>query len=91
MLFQVWSLVVAYTLVVIFFWSPQSSPILKPLSIPVWLALVLHLVMITGPLRVPLLLLVITLIIVGFVSEVNEARRRQKHGSKLCCEHILLY
>ena len=78
--FQVWSIVIAYGLVVLFCWSPQSSAVLRSLSVPVWIAIVFHLVTIAGPFRVPLLLLVVVMVIAGFMSEVNEARRKANLG-----------
>lgn len=86
----VWSVVLAYGLIVLLFWSPQSSVILKPLSIPVWLAVIFHLATVAGPLRVPLLLLVIILIIVGFVSEVSEVQKKEVAGKDVSSPSALL-
>lgn len=43
---------------------------MRVLSIPVWTAFVIHVASIAGDFRVPLFLAVVTLSIVGFVTEV---------------------
>ena len=74
---QVWTLVVAYLLVVIFYWTPESSKILRPLSIPVWIALTFHLTTIVGVFRVPLLLVLGVMMTVGCVSTVTESAQAE--------------
>ena len=78
---QVWTLVLAYLLVVIFYWTPESSRILRPLSIPVWIALTFHLTTIVGVFRVPLLLILGVMMIVGWMSsEVTEPGQKEQSG-----------
>ena len=71
-IFQVWSLLIGYIVAVMFFWTEKSRPILKPLAVPVWGAVLLHLASIAGPLRVPIMLALIILMIIGFVTEVKK-------------------
>ncbi|CAH1775650.1 unnamed protein product, partial [Owenia fusiformis] len=71
----VWSLAVGYILLVIFYWTPQTSRFLRLLSIPVWLGIFLHIATVAGPLRVPIFVALVIMMVVGFVSEVLEARR----------------
>ena len=81
---QVWTLVVAYLLVVIFYWTPESSKILRPLSIPVWIALTFHLTTIVGVFRVPLLLVLGVMMAVGCVSTVTESTENPDEGRWGC-------
>ena len=113
-LLQVWTLVIAYVLVVIFYWTPDSSRVLRVLAIPVksrpalsvlklairnraheklrvnnnfvcfqvWVALLLHLASIAGPLRVPLVVIMVALMAVGFVTEIGKERRKES-GTKI--------
>ena len=78
-----WTLAVAYILVVIFLWTPERSQTLKLLSIPVWIALLFHGATVAGPLRVPLLILVVTMTIVGFITELKHANKSQTDSGKL--------
>ncbi|XP_062610140.1 transmembrane protein 245-like isoform X1 [Saccostrea cucullata] len=74
--FWVWTLVVAYLIVVIFLWNAESKKYLRLLSLPIWGVLILHIATVAGSLRVPLFLLIIGLIATGFASEVKEIKRR---------------
>ena len=73
-----WTLVVAYVLVVIFYWTPESSWVLRILSIPVWVAILLHLASVAGPLRVPLVVAILVLMAVGFITEISKERKAAK-------------
>ncbi|OWF48593.1 Transmembrane protein 245 [Mizuhopecten yessoensis] len=70
----IWTLLVGYLLAVIFLWSPDTRRYLRYLSIPVWIVLTLHVATAAGYLRVPLLLFLVVVIVIGFVAEINEAR-----------------
>ncbi|XP_077993974.1 transmembrane protein 245-like [Glandiceps talaboti] len=72
----VWTLVIAYLLTVIFWWNPASEPILRALSLPVWIALLFHLVTIAGDYRVFIFVLVVALLITGVVSDMKEANQQ---------------
>lgn len=72
----VWSLVIGFVLLVLFHWTPASSRFLRIFSMPVWIVMLLHLATVLGNYRVPVFLAVITLMIVGFVMEVNDVRLR---------------
>ncbi|XP_064643465.1 transmembrane protein 245-like isoform X3 [Lineus longissimus] len=68
------TLILGYILVVIFYWTPQSSPFLKHLAVPVWIALLLQIITLAGPLRVPLFIILVTMLIVGFLAEMKARR-----------------
>ena len=57
------------------------------LSIPVWIAILLHLASVAGPMRVPLVVAVLTLMAVGFVTEISKDRKAAKKQSG----NVLLY
>ncbi|XP_045207789.2 transmembrane protein 245-like isoform X2 [Mercenaria mercenaria] len=78
--FWVWTLFVAYFVAIIFLWTPESRGLLQKISIPVWLMFILHVAATAGILRVPLLLFMGAVMIVGFVAEHNEMRRQQEEG-----------
>ena len=66
---------IAYLLAVGFLWSPESKRALRYLSMPVWFVLILHTATVAGSLRVPLFILLLFVIAVGFVTEVKEVRK----------------
>ncbi|XP_048730882.1 transmembrane protein 245-like isoform X2 [Ostrea edulis] len=74
--FWVWSLVIAYVIMVIFLWNAESRSYLRLLSLPVWGVLILHIATVAGSLRVPLFMLIIGLIATGFAAEVKETKRK---------------
>eukprot|EP00105_Crassostrea_gigas_P045548 XP_019929696.1 PREDICTED: transmembrane protein 245 isoform X3 [Crassostrea gigas] len=74
--FWVWTLVVAYLVVVIFLWNNDSKRCLQLLSVPIWGVLILHIASVAGALRVPLFMLIIGLIATGFATEVKETKRK---------------
>ena len=87
--FQIWTVAVAYFIALLFFWNEATEKVLHPVSVLVWLVLILHVAAAAGPLRVPLLLLIVAAITVGFIAEKKEAikcqegsgRTRQDSGS----------
>ncbi|XP_052092255.1 transmembrane protein 245-like isoform X1 [Mytilus californianus] len=81
--FWVWTIVVAYLLAVGFLWSPESKRYLRYLSMPVWFVLILHTATVAGSLRVPLFILLLIVIMVGFVAEVREVRKPRQIEGKL--------
>ena len=76
--FQVWTIAVAYFIALLFFWNEGSRQTLQYVSVPVWLMIILHVAAAAGPLRVPLLLLMVVAVTVGFIAEKKEAIRRQE-------------
>ncbi|XP_064595051.1 transmembrane protein 245-like isoform X2 [Liolophura sinensis] len=65
----IWTLVIAYLLLVIFYWTPETSKTVKYLGIPVWGTLMLHVSCLAGPLRLALLTVLIGLVVLGYMSE----------------------
>lgn len=78
---QIWTLVIAYVLVVAVYWRPESRRTLSSMALPVWIAVVLHVAAAAGPLRVPLLIAMVTLMVVGFFTEVKQARKQGTEGN----------
>ncbi|XP_074652084.1 transmembrane protein 245-like isoform X2 [Tubulanus polymorphus] len=74
------TLIIGYVLIVIFYWTPKSSPILKYLAVPVWIAAMLQIAGLAGPLRVPLFIAVISMLVIGCIASIREARRKQVPG-----------
>ena len=77
---QVWTLIVAYMIVLIFWWTPSMSKVLPYFSIPVWIALLMHLASIAGAFGLPLFLVVMMLCFVGLVAELAENKKHGKCG-----------
>ncbi|KAL3836498.1 hypothetical protein ACJMK2_021925 [Sinanodonta woodiana] len=88
----IWAILLGYALAVIFLWNSVSRAHLHCLSVLVWLTLILHVANIAGPLRVPLLICLVMVVTVGFVAEVNEARkqREDKNASFVCVAWSLI-
>ncbi|XP_046906116.1 transmembrane protein 245 [Hypomesus transpacificus] len=59
------TVVVGYILAVVFLWSPSTKRSLRTLSVPVWAILLFFLVSLTGSWRVPICVVVVSLLIVG--------------------------
>ena len=62
------------------YWKPESRRMLSRLAIPMWVLVVLHIAAAAGPLRVPLLIAMVTLMVVGFVAEVKQASQQEPEG-----------
>ncbi|XP_070175104.1 transmembrane protein 245-like isoform X2 [Littorina saxatilis] len=78
--FWVWTLLIAYLIIVAVYWTPESRGVLSRLAIPVWLSLVLQIAAAAGPLRVPLLIAMVTMMVVGFVSELKQTSEQEGDG-----------
>ncbi|KAL8571413.1 hypothetical protein ACOMHN_065245 [Nucella lapillus] len=75
--FWVYTMVVAYVIVVGVYWRPESRRMLSRLAIPVWVAVVLHVASAAGPLRVPLLIVLVAMMVVGFFAEIKQATQKE--------------
>ena len=62
----------------IFLWNEEHQQTLRYVSVAVWLMLILHVAAAAGPLRVPLLLLMVVGVTVGFLAEKKEAIAREE-------------
>ncbi|XP_050415394.1 transmembrane protein 245 isoform X2 [Patella vulgata] len=67
----IWTIFVAYILLLFVYWTPESHETLSYVAIPVWVIFIIHVATIAGPLRVPLLITMIAIMIIGFVTDVN--------------------
>nr|KAG5688860.1 hypothetical protein BaRGS_005235 [Batillaria attramentaria] len=76
----VWTLVIAYVLVVAVYWRAESRRTLSFLAVPVWIGVVLHIAAAAGPLRVPLLIAMVALMVVGFFAEVKAKKQPAVEG-----------
>ncbi|XP_078448968.1 transmembrane protein 245 [Lampetra fluviatilis] len=73
---RVWSFVCAYLLAVLLCWSPRTQPVLRGLACLPWAALLLHLVSLAGSWRIPALLLLLTLLLIGWLTESGRDRNK---------------
>lgn len=69
--YLVWTIIIGYVITLWLWWTPQSKDILCKISIIVWTILIFHIATITGSLRVPILLIFIILLMMGFITEVK--------------------
>ncbi|XP_076009975.1 transmembrane protein 245 [Genypterus blacodes] len=60
------TVLVGYLLAVCFKWSPHTEQYLRTLALPVWAVFVFYLVSLTGSWKVPIFVVVVVLLIVGF-------------------------
>ena len=87
---QVWSLVCAYIVILLIFWSPERKRVLKLVSVPVWMALLLHVGMIFGPFRVPVIFASLVLLTVSVITGFSETRAASTDG-KNCCLYMYVF
>ena len=69
---QVWTVVLAYIVMVVLYWHPDNNQQIQYLSIPIWLILVLHVCSIAGSLGVPIFIITTIMMIVGYASEIRK-------------------
>ena len=69
-----WSIIIGYSIALIFYWTPSSSHTMRLLSFPVWMIFVNYLASIAGVYRVPLFLVVVSLTVVGFVTDATGSK-----------------
>lgn len=79
---MVWSLVVGYSGALCFWWNQQTRPVLRAISPVVWMALVCHLASAAGIWRLPILLTLFLLFLMGFLAELRG--KRDSHVSSEC-------
>lgn len=68
----IWTLVLAYIIMVVLYWRPDNNKQIQYLSIPIWLILVLHMCSIAGSLGVPILIITTIMMVVGYASEIRK-------------------
>ncbi|CAL1536209.1 unnamed protein product [Lymnaea stagnalis] len=73
----VWTFFIAYMLCVVFLWKPGSNW-LRFLSAPVWISLLLHFANVAGPLKVPLCMLMIIVMVVGVIVQMGSSQKKEK-------------
>ncbi|GFO39768.1 transmembrane protein 245-like [Plakobranchus ocellatus] len=89
------ALFVGYMLCVVFLWTPETTW-MSYVAAPVWVALFLMIANVAGPLRVPLFLLLVVVIIVGIIKEVlpeedgNEASQQEANSASQGSEKEVL-
>ncbi|XP_022249088.1 transmembrane protein 245-like [Limulus polyphemus] len=78
----VWTLVIGYILLVMIWRTPQSQHVLPLMSLFVWVTVIFHFATVAGPLRVPILFILLVLLVVGFVTEVKENWKQNDYKDK---------
>ena len=73
-------MVCAYVVILVIFWSPERKLMLKLVSIPVWMALLLHVGTIFGPFRVPVIFVILVLLTVSVVTGFSEMKAASLDG-----------
>lgn len=68
---MVWTLLLGYVVALCFWWGPPTEGPLTALSPVIWLALVSHLASVAGVWRMPILVVVLALLVMGFLAEVR--------------------
>ncbi|XP_072548245.1 transmembrane protein 245 isoform X2 [Salminus brasiliensis] len=77
------TLVVGYVLAVAFKWTPGMEGYLRAMSVPVWTALIFYLVSLTGAWRVPVFVVVVSLLIVGSQEKASVSGKGELPGQVL--------
>ncbi|XP_029115800.1 transmembrane protein 245 isoform X7 [Scleropages formosus] len=77
------TLVLGYLLAVVFKWTPSMERHLRLMSVPVWTVLLLYLVSLTGSWRVPVFVVVVSLLIVGSLQDKRRVTGKDPMGSPL--------
>ncbi|XP_034729897.1 transmembrane protein 245 isoform X2 [Etheostoma cragini] len=77
------TVVVGYLLVVCFKWGPHTEHYLRALALPVWAILLFYIVSLTGSWRVPIFVVVVTLVIVGSQEKPPTPGRGELSGQVL--------
>ena len=65
--------IICYIFIVVFFWTPTTRKWLKLLSLPVWIGVIVYLASLTGPLKVPLFITFVGILLLGAVTEVKDS------------------
>lgn len=76
---QVWSLLLGYVGALCFWWGPPTEGPLTALSPVIWLALVSHLASVAGVWRMPILVVVLALLVMGFLAELRNGSLGDDH------------
>ena len=85
-----WSFVCAYVIILLVFWKPERRTVFQLLSVPVWLALLFHVVTVFGLFRVPVILTVLVLVAVSVASSFGEAKTASAGGKNSCIKMFFL-
>lgn len=80
---QVWSFVCAYVVILLAFWSPDRTAVFKLLSVPVWTSLIFHVATVFGPVRVPVICLIVVLVAVSVVSGFKQTKTSTSEGAQI--------